>query len=76
MDKKELAVHMLIWLSMVSMVIAFTMAIEFGMAVAIGADEFSCDWVFCGFKKTIKEDSVQCTVDGVPIDCPMTYRLR
>lgn len=51
----------------VVLVIALTIGIIWITAVAVDADEFYCDWIFCSFKKTIKE--VDCYQNGEPIDC-------
>jgi len=51
----------------VVLVIAMTIGIIWVTSVAVDADEFYCDWIFCSFKKTIKE--ADCYQNGEPINC-------
>ena len=57
-----------------------TAGVVYFTGAMMDADEISCNWIFCEFKKTysnvIVHESRTCQQDGEPINCSELDRLK
>lgn len=61
--KKEI----IIGIVAIILIVAVNVGLIWFTAIIIDADEYECNWIWCEFKKTVKE--IECYENGEPINC-------